>query len=210
LKVAAVRSFSECVTTMVASSSITSTGRPSPSSSGMPATSDAGNACPLCSARCAHATARARARACAISSRSALVIAFSSRQQVESEATGPKTADWSANVAMSLMHSPPSASITATSVSTRPGSCAVCGAGRCANAADSCAVSVVWSARSAISREPACDTTPVPSADTSTAGRVRVACTWKVPSCPEFRVFDKLRIPYRQGTFDHLHVDTNT
>ena len=57
----------------------------------MPATSDAGNACPLCSARCAHATARARARACAIASRSALAIASSTRQQVESDATGPNT-----------------------------------------------------------------------------------------------------------------------
>ena len=66
-------------------------------------------------------------------------IESSTRQQVESEATGPNTAAWSASVAMSLMHSPPSASITARSVSTRPGSCAVCGAVRCANTADSCA-----------------------------------------------------------------------
>ena len=69
------------------------------------------------------------------------------------------------------------------STNTRPGSCAVCGAVRWANAADSCPVNVIVSATSASSRAPTCDTTPVPSAETSTGGRLRVACTWKVPSC---------------------------
>jgi len=55
---------------------------------------------------------------------------------------------------MSLMHSPPSAIITATSVSARPGSCAVCGATRPANTADNCAVNVLRPARSASSRDP--------------------------------------------------------
>jgi hypothetical protein len=111
------------------------------------------------------------------------VIEFSIRQQVEPDATGPNTADWSASVAISLIASPPSASITARSVNTRPGSCAVCAAVRRPNTAESCLVSVVTSATSASNRAPTCDTTPTPSADTSTGGRERVACTSKVPSC---------------------------
>ena len=136
------------------------------------------------------------------------MIAFSSRQQVESEATGPKTADRSANVAMSLMHSPPSASIAATSVSTRPGFMRGLRRGTVRERCRSCAVSVVWSARSAISREPACDTHRFHQRhlDRRATGSVHVEGAF----VPEFRVFDKLRIPYRQGTLDHLHVDTNT
>jgi hypothetical protein len=55
---------------------------------------------------------------------------------------------------------------------------------------------------------PRCDTTPVPSVDTSTRGRVRVACTWKVPPASRSRTFDKPGIPYRAGTFAHLNAGT--
>jgi hypothetical protein len=53
-----------------------------------------------------------------------------------------------------LMHLPPSASISATSTSTLPGSCAVCAAVRAANTADYWTLSAAWSARSASSRPP--------------------------------------------------------
>jgi hypothetical protein len=76
-------------------------------------------------------------------------------------------------------------STTATSTSTRPRPCAVCGAVPAANTADNCAVNVTRSARSARSRAPTCDTRPIPSAETSTPRRVRLACTWKVPSRSE-------------------------
>jgi hypothetical protein len=83
--------FSLCATTMVASSSMISTERPSRSSSGIPATSDARSVCPLASARCAQVISRATAPAAAMPSISAGLIEFSTRQHVESEATGPNT-----------------------------------------------------------------------------------------------------------------------
>ena len=158
------------------------------SSSGMPATSDAGSALPglLGPLRPRHRTRAPRGPA-AIASRSASLIESSTRQQVESEATGPNTAAWSASVAMSLI------ALTAVGdhhrqIGQHPARI-MRGLRRrpvARTPPTAAPVSVVWSARSASSRDPACDTTPAPSADTSTAGRVRVACTWKVPSCSEF------------------------
>ncbi len=94
LNVAAACSFSECAIVMVASSSITSTGRPSRDSNGAPHTSDAGSAVPLTSARSAQATSRAVALAASIAFSSASPIAPSTRQHVESEATDPNTPGW--------------------------------------------------------------------------------------------------------------------
>jgi hypothetical protein len=60
------------------------------------------------------------------------------------------------------------------------------------------------SARSASSREPACEATPCPSVVTVTTGHVVVACTYEVPSSYEFRNISKSRISSRQGTSLHL------
>jgi hypothetical protein len=46
---------------------------------------------------------------------------------------------------------------------------------------ESSLVRQVRSATSASKRDPTCETTPVPSAVTTTFGRVLVVCTWKVP-----------------------------
>ncbi len=67
------------------------------------------------------------------------------------------------------------------STSTRPGSWRARGLRSPASASSSWAVSVVRSATSASSRDPACDTTPSPSAVAVILGRVVVACTSKVP-----------------------------
>jgi hypothetical protein len=87
LKVGAACSFSEWHTTMWPSRSITSASMPA-----VPATRDRPNGDPVVSARCAHATSRARARAAATAASSGAPSASSSRQQVESEATGPNNA----------------------------------------------------------------------------------------------------------------------
>src|SRR4051794_16142555 len=71
------------------------------------------------------------------------------------------------------------------STSTRPGSCRDRGLRRPTSAAPNSAVSVVRSATSASSRDPACDTTPSPSAVAVTGGRVVVACTSKVLLYPD-------------------------
>jgi hypothetical protein len=75
----------------------------------------------------------------------------------------------------------PSATATAMSTSTRPGLCRVRGLHSPASTADNSPISVVRSATSSSSRDPACDTTPSPSAVTVIVGRVVVACTSKVP-----------------------------
>ena len=105
---------------------------------------------------------RAPARAAGMPPRSTSPTESSTRRHIVSEATGPNTSRWWASVAMSPMHSPPSASITAISTSTRPGSCAICGVIRDANTADNRAVILVRSARSASSRVPTCDAAPAP------------------------------------------------
>src|SRR5271170_2881629 len=72
---------------------------------------------------------------------------------------------------MSVTQSPPSASITATSLSTRPGSCAERRSRDPANAPDNAPVSPTRSANSTNNATPACDTSPSPSAVTSTVPR---------------------------------------
>src|SRR5215218_9519847 len=67
------------------------------------------------------------------------------------------------------------------STNTRPGSWRALGLRSPAKASASWAVSVVRSATSASSRDPACDTTPSPSVVAVILGRVVVACTSKVP-----------------------------
>src|SRR5687767_15769642 len=66
------------------------------------------------------------------------------------------------------------------STSTRPGSWRVRDLRRPASASASSVLSVVRSATSASSRDPACDTTPSPSAVAVIFGRVVVTCTSKV------------------------------
>ena len=116
---------------------------------------------------------------------------------VESDATGPNNALWSPSTAMSAMHSPPSAMLTARSASTRPGSWTARGRRKPASACDRSPVNELRSARSASSRDPACDTTPAPSAETTTLGRAPVLCTRKVPLVRRIRTLDK---PYPPST----------
>ncbi len=71
-------------------------------------------------------------------------------------------------IRISDAQSPPSASITATSRSTRPGSCADRRSLVNPNASDSASVSPARSANSTSNATPACDTNPSPSAVTST------------------------------------------
>ena len=86
LNVGAACSFSLWQTTTDASRSITS-----PDSS-RPAACAGGNGRPARSARCAHATSRAPARADAIALNPAVSSRSSSRQHVESDATAPNNA----------------------------------------------------------------------------------------------------------------------
>jgi hypothetical protein len=78
---------------------------------------------------------------------------------------------------MSVTQSPPSASITATSRSTRPGSCAERRSRVPANAPDNAAVNPTRSVNPTSSATPACDTSPTPSAVTSTVSRRASAFT---------------------------------
>ena len=100
----AAPSLSECALISVASRSIVNR-------SGTPASSHA----------------RERARACAARSRSSppgsRAIASITRNAVASEATAPNSGAWSRTVRRSHNASPPSASMTARSRITRPGSC---------------------------------------------------------------------------------------
>ncbi|MEY9834792.1 hypothetical protein ABH941_000003 [Streptacidiphilus sp. EB103A] len=99
------------------------------------------------------------------------------------EATVPNTAAWSRSRARSRMASPPSASITARSTATRPGSCPVPRGRRRRSALLNAPVRPVASARSASRREPAWLTAPRPSDETTSLGRDPVVCTQKDPSC---------------------------
>src|SRR3954451_8235809 len=69
------------------------------------------------------------------------------------------------------------------STNTRPGSCRDRGLRRPTSASPNSAVSVARSATSASRRDPACDTTPSPSAVAVTGGPIVVACTSKVLLC---------------------------
>src|SRR3954447_8354158 len=88
---------------------------------------------------------------------------------------------------MSLIQSPPSASITATSRSTRPGSCAERRSRVGAIASASAPVSPARSANSTNSAAPACETNPSPSAVTSTVCKRAVGFTNWVSSWVEHR-----------------------
>jgi hypothetical protein len=113
-----------------------------------------------CPPACSQATSRALARAARRAFRAAASMPASTRQAVGVEATEPNTSCWSRSTARSRIASPPSASITARSTATRPGSCPVPrGRSRC-RASEKALVSVVASARSASRREPAWLTTP--------------------------------------------------
>jgi hypothetical protein len=68
--------------------------------------------------------ARAVARAARMRSNSRSSTDCNTRCVVVSDARSPKSRSWPSYAARSLKQSPPSASITATSLSTRPGSCA--------------------------------------------------------------------------------------
>ena len=76
------------------------------------------------SARSSHARSRAAARACFNLSSVAGSTLSRTRQQVAGDATRPNRPGWFRCPARSAIASPPSASITATSTSTRPGVCA--------------------------------------------------------------------------------------
>ncbi len=62
-------------------------------------------------------------------------------------------------------------------------------------------VNLLRSARSASSRDPACDTTPAPSAVTVIFGRVVVACTSKVPFLPVVLDLRQAQFPLTEGHF---------
>jgi hypothetical protein len=76
------------------------------------------------SPRSSQARSRATARTCFTLSRVTESTLSSTRQQVAGDATRPNRPGWFRCPARSAIASPPSASITATSTSTRPGGCA--------------------------------------------------------------------------------------
>jgi hypothetical protein len=171
-------SLSEWQITIEASRSNTrpGTGRPAAIEVGSP---------PRVSAACAHATSRAAARAVRSAANPAPSTSDSSRQAVGSDATDPNNSHWSRSTARSAIASPPSATITAKSTATRPGSWPP---RRCRNPASArlnCSVRPVASATSAKRRAPAWPTTPRPSALTVILGRPRLAFTYRVPSVRE-------------------------
>jgi hypothetical protein len=84
--------------------------------------------------------------------------------------------------ARSLIASPPSASVTARSVNTRPGPCADRRVRPTAATASNPASRPVTWAMSACSRDPACDTTPAPSAVTVIPRSDRY-CNTRVRTC---------------------------
>ena len=161
LNVPAAPSFSECAVTSVASRSITiCSGRP-----------------PACHVRSRTA---ARAERSAWVSSGSEAIRSITRKAVEPEATGPNSDAWSRSARRSARQSPPSASITARSRTTRPGSCPERRSRTRARPRESALVSPLRSASSASSPLPACDTRPSPSALTSTVNLRLSRCTLKV------------------------------
>ncbi len=116
----------------------------------------------------AHARALACARAARTRSSSASPTDNSTRRAVETDATSPNSAGCDPNATRSDTHRPPSASITARSQNTRPGSCAERRSRVSPSAHPSASVSPSRSAASGNSAVPARDESPVPSALTST------------------------------------------
>src|SRR4051812_46667262 len=128
----------------------------------------------------AFARARARASRSAPSSVGSAAIAAITRKAVASDATGPNSGSCSRTARRSARQSPPSASITARSRTTRPRSCPPRRSRILARPSDNAAVRPSLSAASANSPAPACDTRPSPSDATSTVKRRPSRCTLKV------------------------------
>jgi len=102
------------------------------------------------------------------------------RNAVESEATAPNSGAWSRTARRSARQSPPSASITARSRTTRPGSWPERRSRSPASTLDSAWVKPVLPATCESSADPACETNPPPSAVTSTVKLRPSHCTFKV------------------------------
>jgi hypothetical protein len=128
--------------------------------------------------------AQARALACARAARrrssSASPIDSSTRRAVETDATAPNSAGCEPRATRSDTQRPPSASITARSQNTRPGSCAERRSRVSPSAQPSASVSPSRSAASGNSAVPARDDNPVPSARTSTFWMPERPITFKV------------------------------
>ena len=137
---------------------------------------------PWVSASCAQASSRAAARAARIRASSEVSMPSSSRHAVVSEATGPNSSGTPRRTARSVIASPPSASIVARSTATRPRSWPPARRPATARASLKPLVNPVTSAISVNRRVPAWETTPRPSAVTSTRGREPVPFTLRVPS----------------------------
>jgi Transposase, Mutator family len=194
-------SFSECAVINVASTSIVNR-------SGAPESS------------------QNRSRAVACAERSAFSIPASNairatvRNAVESDATPPNSASCSRTAPRSDTHSPPSASITARSRITRPGSCPRRRCFRAARRADSARVSPSLSATCPSSALPACDTNPAPSAVTSTVTQRPSRITLKVTSKARdqglqqsqesllCRTFPRPRSPRGRGSYCRIRAST--
>lgn len=179
---------------MVASTSSTTV---SPRS--VPATRLAGSR-PCRSTTRAHTCQRVRARAASTFFNRAGVNSANARHTVGGEATGPNTSPWWRSTSMSPIASPPSASITATSASTRPRSWVGVNEPR-ASAADNDSVSPV---RSASIRNPtatACATIPVPSPVTDKPADHDVLFTYGVPSSWPFLDLRKYKNPKQDRHF---------
>ena len=129
----------------------------------------------------AHASALAEALAALIAAIASASIESSTRHAVGSDATDPNRSGWSRSTLRSDRLVPPSATITARSTSTRPGSWAERRWRVGAMAADRPAVSPSASATSASNRLPAWAATPVPSEVTTRRGRRVLRFTMEVP-----------------------------
>jgi hypothetical protein len=116
----------------------------------------------------AHARSRAWARAMRTRSSSTGPIQSSTRRAVETDATSPNSAGCAASATRSDTQRPPSASITARSHSTRPGSCTERRSRVSASAHPNASVSPSRCAASPSNAVPARDERPVASARTST------------------------------------------
>jgi len=103
------------------------------------------------------------------------------RHAVAVEATGPNRSACSRKTFKSEMQSPPSASITARSRSTWPGSWPLARRRVAAMAAENASVRPIRSATCDTMNAPAWDTMPVPSEVTRIRRTRRLRCTREVP-----------------------------
>jgi len=124
-----------------------------------------------------HAPARPSATAARNLPKHSSSIEAITRNAVEPDATLPYRSGCSRDAPRSAKQSPPSASITARSRSTTPGSCAERRSRDGAIAAHNARVSPTRSATPATSTLPACPTTPVPSAVTDSWSTSPSRCT---------------------------------